>query len=166
MDMDIAYWQQEDKKLLDRVMSSMGFGPSSLAKRLREMAGDRWETGSCLRAIQRAKRGETNMSPTLRMVLLGLDRDWRRAEQAAEKVEWEKRTGGILHTVAHGFGISLIPQTKNRWKVQIEHLESGYSPSWIEWLDNLETAKIRAFVQLDDTLLDLSWPGNPNIKSE
>lgn len=152
-----SYWKHQDSQLLDRVMSSMGFGPSALAKRLNEMADDGWEESSCLRAIQRARRGETRMTPALRLVLLGLDRDWRRAEKAASEAVWEEWKAGILRTTSRDFEIALVPQRGNRWLVNLKHIESKYSPSWIEWQDDLETAKIRAFVQLDDTWLDMRW---------
>lgn len=156
-DIKESYWKHQDSQLLDRVMSSMGFGPSALAKRLNEMADDGWEEGSCLRAIQRARRGETSMTPALRLVLQGLDRDWRRAERAAREAAWTEGTDGILRTTARDFEISLVPQKKSRWRVNLRYLKAKYSPSWIEWQDDLETAKIRAFVQLDDTWLDMRW---------
>ncbi|MGY8607670.1 hypothetical protein ACTVH1_18730 [Gluconobacter cerinus] len=156
-DIKESYWKHQDSQLLDRVMSSMGFGPSALAKRLNEMADDGWEESSCLRAIQRARRGETSMTPALRLVLQGLDRDWRRAEKAASEAVWEEWKVKILRTTSRDFEIALVPQRGNRWLVNLKHIQTGYSPSWIEWQDDLETAKIRAFVQLDDTWLDTQW---------
>lgn len=150
---------EEEQKFVADKLATLGFTQSQLARRLGEL-GDTRSLSSAVRSIQRAAAGETRLSPELRVILGMLERDWRRAAAFAARATWTEQPSGTLYTAARDFDIYLLSQNRGRWKIHLAHQKTKYSPSWIEWQDTLEIAKIRAFIQLDDTWLDECWQGS------
>lgn len=148
---------ENDQHFVAEKLQMMGFTQSSLARRLSEL-GDHRNYGSTLKSIQRVAAGETRLTAELRVILTMLGKDWMRASRQAAQAVWNKQPSGTLYTESREFDIYLMPQSGSRWKVHLSHQPTKYSPSWIEWQDTLEVAKVRAFVQLDDTWLDIHWP--------
>jgi hypothetical protein len=147
---------EDEQRFVREKLEGMGFTPRGLAKRLSEL-GDYRAEGTVLRSIQRAASGQTRLSSELRIILTMLEKDWRRAAAFATNADWQQQTSGNFYTAARDFDIYLVGQSGGRWKVHLSHQHTKYSPSWIEWQDTLDVAKVRAFIQLDDTWLDPEW---------
>jgi hypothetical protein len=146
----------DDRKFVQHKLNVMGLTQSELARRLGEL-GDYRNHGSILRSIQRVAAGENRLSAELRVILTMLEKDWNRASGYAARASWAEQKSGTLYTAARDFDSYLIPKPAGRWKVHLSHQPSKYSPSWMTWDDLLAVAKVRAFVQLDDTWLDPDW---------
>ncbi len=120
-----------------------------LAKRMIDL-GDHRSFQAILRGLQRMVAGDTGVSGETRVIVKMLLRRQRRREKKYANLGWQRLPNGTVSTLADDFTVSLIPQTKGRWLVNLVHNKSGWSPSWPAWQDTLETAKRKALTCLDD----------------
>jgi hypothetical protein len=123
--------------------------PMELAKRMIEL-GDHRSFQAILRSLQRMSSGDTGVSGEMLVIVKMLVRRQRRRGKKYATLAWQRLTNGTVSAVEDAFTISLIPQTKGRWLVNLVHNKSGWNPSWPSWQDSLEAAKRKALTCLDD----------------
>jgi hypothetical protein len=128
---------------------------SGLALRMHRL-GDRRPLDTILRGIQRMASGETRVSGEMLVILEMMNRERQRARYEASKLPWATVANGCVTTKTRDFTISLLPQSRGRWLVNLVHVD-GYSPPWPAWQSNLDEAKIKALLCLDDALADLQY---------
>lgn len=128
--------------------------PAELAKRLQAM--DDYRTVSAIvRSIQRMECGDTAVSGEILVILKLLVRQQRTWRTQEAKLQWREFPNGTVSAVCDDFTISLSPQSKGRWHVNLVHNKTGYSPTWPSWQKDLETAKMKAIACLEDARNDL-----------
>jgi len=130
-------------------------GDGSLPKGARRL-GDRRPLDTILRGIQRMASGETRVSGEMLVILEMMNRERQRARYEASVLPWVTVANGCVTTKTRDFTISLSPQSRGRWLVNLVHVD-GYSPPWPAWQSNLDEAKIKSLLCLDDALADLQY---------
>ena len=119
-----------------------------LADRMHKL-GDPRPYSTILRGIQRMMSGETRVSGEMRVLVTMMLRQQRRLQQLYADVTWKRLANGAWSAKAGEFYVTLSPQTRGRWLVNVAH-KGGYSHPWPRWQDSLETAKRKAFVTIED----------------
>ncbi len=133
---------QADLKELDETLSE-------LAKRMIDL-GDHRSFQTILRSLQRMVAGDIGVSGEIRVIVKMLLCRQRRCEKKNNDLVWKTLPNGIVSALKDDFTISLIPQTKRRWLVNLVYTKNGWSPSWPAWQSSLEAAKRKALACLDD----------------
>jgi hypothetical protein len=128
---------------------------SGLALRMQRL-GDRRPLDTILRGIQRMASGETRVSGEMLVILEMMNRERQRAKYEASKLPWANVANGCVTTKTRDFTISLSPQSRGRWLVNLVHVD-GYSPPWPAWQSYLDEAKIKSLLCLDDALADMQY---------
>lgn len=123
--------------------------PAELAKRLYRL-GDHRSPKVIVRGIQRMLVGDTGVSGEMLVIMKLLVRERRRLLNQYGNLKWETSGKQSLTAVAGDFRVNLHPETRGRWKIDVVHLKTGYSSPWQEWQDNLEAAKKKALVCVED----------------
>jgi hypothetical protein len=136
-----------------RALEELGETQSSFAARMGRL-GDRRPFETILRGIQRMASGETRVSGEMQVILEMMIRGRQRAKYEASRLGWSSVANGCVTTKTRDFTITLSRQTRGRWLVNLVHVD-GYSPPWPAWQPNLEEAKIKSLLCLDDALADL-----------
>ena len=134
----------EFKKSLDE----LGWTPVELADRMMSL-GDYRPHKTILRGIHRALLGQIKVSGELLAFIRQEVRYKRRLKKAYDHLEWKPLADGSWTTKAEDFVITLLPQSRGRWKIHMMHPTTGYSPSWPRWQDSLSAAKETAWLTLD-----------------
>jgi hypothetical protein len=134
-----------------RALAELGWTPVEIADRLISL-GDYRPYKTVLRGIHRAVEGQVKVSGELLAFVRQEVRYKRRLKRAYGNLEWTQIGDGSWTTKAEDFIITLLPQTKGRWKVHMTHVLTGYSPSWPRWQDTLPAAKDMAFLTLDSAM--------------
>lgn len=119
-----------------------------LAKRLAEL-GDQRPFNTILRSIQRMAAGETRISGEMQAILGMLIRERERARADAVSLEWSTNEHGVVRTATKGFSIALIPE-RSGWRVEVRDQKTGYCHPWPKFPPNLDDAKIKSLVWLED----------------
>lgn len=122
-----------------------------LAHRMRHL-GDHRTFEAILRGIQRMAAGDTNVSGEMMVIMRLLLLQQRRRDEKYSNVKWDRHNNGTVSALVDGFSIDLYPKAKNRWHVNLEHLETKYRPAWPAWQDDLVAAKKKALTCLEDAI--------------
>jgi hypothetical protein len=138
-----------------KALDDLGETQSRFAVRMRRL-GDRRPIDTILRSIQRMASGETRVSGEMQVIVQMMDRDRQRAKYEAARLPWSSVANGCVTTKTRDFTISLSPQSRGRWLVNLVHVD-GYSPPWPEWQPSLEEAKIKSLLCLDEALATLEY---------
>ncbi len=127
---------------------------SSFAGLLSEL-GDNRGLKTILRSIQRMVGVEARVSGEMQVIVTLLVRDRARARRIADAIEWTQRDGGGFAAEIQGVKLTIAPQSRGRWSIHARHVATGadgYSPSVPHWRNNVDDAKIRAVMAVDETL--------------
>src|SRR5258708_37587704 len=106
----------------------LGESPVELADRMHKL-GDYRSYSTILRGVQRMLSGETRVSGEIRVLMTIMLRQQRRLEQKYANLSWKRLPDGSHSTQAYDFRITLVPQTRGRWLVNLVY-KDGYSPPW------------------------------------
>jgi hypothetical protein len=126
----------------------LGDSPVELADRLQKL-GDNRPYSTTLRGIQRMLTGETRVSGEMKALVTMMLRQQRRLKKKYADIVWKRLPDGSYASEVEDFGVTLAPQSRGRWLVHLRH-KDGYSPPWPRWQDNLEAAKRKALVCVED----------------
>lgn len=129
-------------------LDELDWSPAALMDRMRSL-GDYRSSPTILRGINRALEGQIKPSGELLALVQQAVRFQRRLLHIHRAVIWEPLSDGSHTTQIEDFTITLQPQTRGRWRVNLVH-KSGYSPSWPRFQETLEAAKRSAFITLDN----------------
>ncbi len=133
---------------LRRALAELEWTPIALMDRMVSL-GDYRSPKTILRGINRALDGEVKVSGELLALVRQMVRFKRRLLRTYGDSVWTELGDGSHTTRIEDFTITLVPQSKGRWLVNLVH-SSGYSPSWSRWQDGLAAAKNMAFITLDN----------------
>lgn len=133
---------------LRSALATLEWTPVALMDRMVSL-GDYRSPKTILRGINRALDGEVKVSGELLALVRQMVRFKRRLLRTYTDTVWTELGDGSHTTRVEDFTITLMPQSKGRWLVNLVH-SSGYSPSWPRWQDSLVAAKHMAFLSLDN----------------
>jgi hypothetical protein len=133
---------------LRRALDELSWTAFQLMDQMREW-GDYRSPQTILRGINRALEGQIKPSGELLALLRQAVRLQRRLLSIYGATVWTVLGNGSHTTQLEDFTITLAPQSKGRWRVQMLH-KGGYGPDYPRWLDSLEAAKRMAFFTLDN----------------
>lgn len=142
-----------DRTAFVAALEAVGDPPAELARRMDQL-GDNRSIPTILRSIQRMMSGEVRVSGEMAVIVELLLQQRKRVEQVASLQTWTDAGRGCLTTVRDGFTVTLAPETRGRWRINLVHT-TGYSPSWPKWQDNVDAAKIKAMMCVEDGLIDV-----------
>lgn len=146
--------ENADADRLKSELEKLGQSQSSFAG-LMTALGDNREVKTVLRSIQRMANGDARLSGEMQVILTLLKRDEARARRLAAATEWTIHDDGRQTAVIQGVRVGVAPQSRGRWSVYARHIADGpdgYSPEFPHWRDNLQDAKLRAVMAVDETL--------------
>lgn len=129
-------------------LDELGWTPAALMDRMLSL-GDYRSPKTILRGINRALAGEIKPSGELLALVRQAVFFQRRLLRIYRDVVWTELGDGSHTAQVEDFTITLVPQSKGRWLVNLVH-KGGFSPSWPRWQDTLEAAKYMAFITLDN----------------
>jgi hypothetical protein len=138
-----------------KALDDLGETQSGLALRMQRL-GDRRPLDTILRGVQRMASGETRVSGEMQVLLKMMDRERQRAKYESSTIPWSLVANGCVTAKTRDFTISLAPESKGRWRVSVVHVD-GHSPPIPAWQPNLEEAKIKSLLCVDDALADLQY---------
>ncbi|MBP2315508.1 hypothetical protein [Azospirillum soli] len=138
-----------------RLLEEMEETPPELAKRMHGL-GDHRSVAAILRSIQRMASGETGVSGEMLVIARMLVHRQRLLRTQYANLDWKRRPDGRVYAVIGNlFEINLVPQTRGRWLVNVEHLPTRFSPPWPVWQESLDAAKRKAITLLGDAELHI-----------
>ncbi|HEY1083570.1 MAG TPA: hypothetical protein VGE29_15020 [Prosthecobacter sp.] len=140
--------------LFQEALKELDEAPTELAKRLYRL-GDHRSPKVIVRGIQRMMAGETGVSGEMLVIATLLVRERRRLLRQYSDLQWQPLGKESLTTIAGEFKVTLHPQSKGRWKVDLFHIKTGNSPSWQQWPEGLESAKKKALVYMEDAFNEM-----------
>lgn len=145
-------WTPEELSAeLKKAMDELDWTPVDLSDRMR-LLGDYRPRRTILRGIHRALANEIKVPGEL-LALVKLEGHYkRRLKSTYDALEWTRLPDGSWTTKTDGFVITLLPESRGRWKVHMTHVDSGYSPSLPRWQDSLDKAKEMAWMTLDKAI--------------
>ena len=85
----------------------------------------------------------------MQAILGMLVRERERAKDDAARLEWSTNEHGVVKTTTKGFSIALIPE-RSGWRVEVRDQKTGYCHPWPKFPPNLDDAKIKSLVWLED----------------
>lgn len=129
-------------------LAELGWTASALMYRMRAL-GDYRLPATILRGINRALEGQIRPSGELLALVRQAVRFQRRLLRSYGNTPWTLLGDGSHTTQLEDFTITLSPQSRGRWRVNLVH-KDGYSPPFPHWQDSLEAAKHVAFITLDN----------------
>lgn len=135
---------------LRNALGELGWSAAALMDRMRSL-GDYRSSATILRGINRALEGEIKPSGELMALVQQAVRFQRRLLRTYSHTPWTQLADGSYTTRLEDFTITLSPQTRGRWRVNLVHRD-GFSPPFPRWQDSLEAAKRMAFITLDNGL--------------
>lgn len=124
-----------------------------LADRMRNL-GDYRSRPTIIKSLQRMASGETKTTGEMLVLLRLLGREFQ-LKKVAPELEWTQFQDGTWSAKTDDFAISLHPQTRGRWHVNLTHLVTAYSPPWPAWQNSLEAAKRKGIECLCEARLHL-----------
>lgn len=139
---------EELRKEFCRLLEELESTPSQLALRMIQL-GDHRSHATISRGLQRMVSGETGVSGEMLVIARMLYyRQIRRTEEAT-MVHWRHKENGDVCARVRNFRITLCPQNRGRWQVNVDH-NDGYSHPWPAWQSSLAAAKRKALACVDD----------------
>jgi hypothetical protein len=129
-------------------INELNESPVELADRM-SMLGDYRPYNTILRGVQRMLSGETRVSGEMKVLVTMMMRQQRRLKLRYSNLSWNQLPDGSWSTQANDFRVTLVPQKRGRWLVNVVH-KDGYSHPWPRWQDNLESSKKQALVTVED----------------
>ncbi|AMB86007.1 hypothetical protein AWM79_12135 [Pseudomonas agarici] len=129
-------------------LAELNWSAVALADRMASL-GDYRPYKTILRGINRALEGQVKVSGELLALTRQMVRFKRRLQRTYGPTVWTQLGDGSHTTKIEDFTITLVPQSKGRWLVNLVH-ETGYSPAWPRWQESLDEAKNVAFFTLDN----------------
>jgi hypothetical protein len=129
-------------------LAELGWTAAALMDRMQSL-GDYRSPQTILRGLNRALAGQIRPSGELLALVRQMVRFKRRLLRSYGHTTWAQLGDGSHTTQIEDFRITLAPQTKGRWLVNVVH-KDGFSPPWPRWQDDLEAAKHIAFITLDN----------------
>jgi len=135
---------------LRNALGELGWSAAALMDRMRSL-GDYRTPATILRGINRALEGEIKPSGELVALVQQAVRFQRRLLRTYQDTPWAQLADGSYTTRLEDFTITITPQSRGRWRVNLVH-KDGYSPPFPRWQDSLEAAKRMAFITLDNGL--------------
>ncbi|MER2534139.1 MAG: hypothetical protein ABTQ31_03135 [Rhizobiaceae bacterium] len=135
-------------------MNYLQLNELELAMRFADI-GDRRDIGIGQRHIRQMLNSRREVPNELLLVLELLKRQRRRVKRLYSKLAWQKLEDGAFYTKAEGFKVRLVPETNNRYHVDIKHKTIDFSPTWPKRQHPLRQAKFMAALKLDDALSQL-----------
>ncbi|MNR11036.1 hypothetical protein D3C85_1273170 [compost metagenome] len=129
-------------------LAELGWTPAALMDRMHSL-GDYRSPQTILRGLNRALAGQIRPSGELLALVRQMLRFKRRLLRTYGDATWTRLGDGSHTTRIEDFTITLVPQSKGRWLVNVVH-KDGFSPPWPRWQDDLEAAKHMAFITLDN----------------
>lgn len=145
--------EQRTEKYRDLV-SKLEMKPTELAKRLHAL-GDFRSSATIMRSIQRMSSGETAVSADSLVLMRVLVLQQQMRERAHAEVQWKSHPNRVWKTTLDGFRVTLLPQSNDRWLINLEDEKTGFSPQWQPWVTGLDAAKRKVLVCVADGLLDM-----------
>lgn len=150
-DLEASPHDPEDAtRIFQAALKIIDESPGRLALRMQRL-GDHRPLGTITRAIQRMASGETKVSGEMQVIVQLMVRERERATEDVTRLRWSQ-VGRTMTAATKDFTITLSPQGRGRWKVSVTHVPTRYSPDWPVWQTNLEDAKIKAILCIDDAL--------------
>jgi hypothetical protein len=146
---------EERMVLFKALLDELDERPTELAKRLIDF-GDYRSGPTILRSIQRMASGDTAVSGEMLVIVKMLVNQQRQRNQREIALDWQRQPNGGWSVTVDGFIITLRPESKARWSINLVYIKTGYSPSWPAWQPSLEAAKRKAMTCLADGLLEVS----------
>lgn len=128
--------------------------PTELPRRLRGL-GDFRAHAAIMRSFQRMAAGDTAVSAEALVIVRMLVNQQRLRDRQQAHVDWNQQSNGVWTANVSGFMVSLHPQTKNRYHINLTFIETGYSPAWQPWPTGIEAAKRKALACVADGLLEV-----------
>ena len=144
----------ERTELFRELLAELDEKPTELARRLRGL-GDYRAPAAIMRSIQRMAAGDTAVSAESLVIVRMLVNQQRLRDRAQVQIQWKRQPNGTWSATVDGFLISLHPQSKQRWSINLTFIETGYSPAWQPWPTGLDVAKRKALTCVADGLLDV-----------
>lgn len=133
---------------LREALDELGWTAAALMDRMRSL-GDYRTSATILRGINRALEGQIKPSGELLALVQQAVRFQRRLLRTYGNASWAQLGDGSHTTQLEDFTITITPQSRGRWRVNLVH-KDGYSPPFPRWQDSLEAAKRMAFITLDN----------------
>ncbi|WP_426122838.1 hypothetical protein [Pararhizobium sp. PWRC1-1] len=142
-------WTPEElSSEFNKLLADLNWTAVELTDRMMSL-GDYREYKTILRGVHRAIEGQVKPSGEMMALLNQMVRVKRRLTRTYAGTVWSTLPDGSKTAKFDNFTITLLPKSRNRWKVHMTH-EGGYSPEWPRWQDGLETAKATALLTLDN----------------
>ena len=129
-------------------LDELDWSPAALMDRMRSL-GDYRSSATILRGINRALEGQIKPSGELLALVQQAVRFQRRLLRTYNDVVWTLLGDGSHTTQIEDFTITLSPQMRGRWRVNLVH-KDGFSPPWPRFQETVEAAKRMAFITLDN----------------
>ena len=145
---------EEKREALKMALGELGLDENALAKRL-DNIGDVRDLGTKIRDIRQMIQGRKEVPSELLVVLELLKRQVRRIDRIYGQLTWYEADEGSICAEAEGFAIRLLPKSRGRYRIVLQHLTSTFSPTWPKWQIGIERAKFIALLALDDALSQL-----------
>lgn len=113
---------------LRRALDELEWTPAALMDRMRSL-GDYRTPATILRGINRALEGQIKPSGELLALVQQAVRFKRHLLRTYRDIVWTQLGDGSHTTQLEDFTITLTPQTRSRWRVNLVH-KDGFSPTW------------------------------------
>lgn len=156
--LDRALTPEEETAEFRAALDDLAETQSGLASRMMRL-GDRRPFASILRGVQRMATGETRVSGEMHALLEMMNRERRRAKFEATSLTWKTIRTGCVTAKTRDFTITLSAQSRGRWHINLVHVD-GYRPTWPSWQPDLEEAKIRSIICVEDAQQELQQIGS------
>jgi hypothetical protein len=150
---DFTRWvptPDEKREEFSAGLKYLGLNVTAFADRL-GLLGDKRDS-TRVDEIQAFHSGKNEAPEELLVIVELLKRQRRRITRTYAHLNWYRsKEDRIVRAHVDDFAIRLVPETRGRYWIQLEH-SSGYSPKWPKWTKPLAEAKIVAIQLLDDSL--------------
>jgi hypothetical protein len=137
-------------------LEELGLSPVELADYMKKQGGDYRPYSAILRGIQRMVAGETRVSGEMFVIVRMLLRQQRRLKQKHPNIHWDEHPSGALSAQVADYTAFLSKQSKGRWIVSCR-ADTGFSPEFGRWQDNIEQAKTKALTCVEEGMNDLAY---------
>ena len=130
-------------------IEALGLSQRALASKMKAL-GDPRTFDTILRGIQRMATGDARVSGEMQVIMTLLRRERSRAKRLAAATPWAESERWLSSTV-DGVLLTISPQSRGRWQVHAQiDAAKGFSPAIPHWRADLDEAKIRALLAVDE----------------
>lgn len=139
---------------LNSAIAEHGSGIEGFARLLCRL-GDCRDVEAIAANIDAMVTGTTPVTGQMRVILTLIERERLRSDRLARSTTWEDNGRSGYVTEIAGVRLSVSPESHGRWSVHARHVAAGmngYSPPVPHWRHNLDDAKRRAIMAVDDPL--------------